>query len=70
MGQMKEMVMDMEERVCDMCFSEAENYKNFAEFEEFVMNQFLAEPLLCHTDVEYIKECASTMWFDELGNHV
>lgn len=68
MGQMKEMMMDMEEKVCDMAMCEADEYKNYAEFEEFVLNEYMAEPLLCWTDKDYIKEVASQMWFEELGN--
>ena len=72
MGQMKEMVMDMEERILDVIYEQAEQSecKNFAEFEKIVMDAYLAEPLLCHTYVEDIKEVASQMWFDELGNHL
>lgn len=72
MGQMKEMVMDMEERILDVIYERAEQSecKNFAEFENIVFDAYLAEPLLCWTAADDIKEVASQIWFDELGNHL
>jgi endo-1,4-beta-mannosidase len=73
MGQMKELVMNLEEQVCENCYYEADDCKNFAEFHELVLNAYKSEDYLfayAQHSPDYIQEVASQMWFEELGNTI
>lgn len=69
MGQMKELVMELEEKVCQMCYDEADECDNFTEFHKLVLNAYASEDYLfsyTQHSTDYIQEVASQMWFDEL----
>jgi hypothetical protein len=71
MGQMKELVMDIEEQVAEQCFEDADGCKNFDEFKELVINAYKSEDyLFSYTEynLDYVNEVASGIWFEELGN--
>lgn len=72
MGQMKELVMDIEEQVAEQCSEEANVCKNFDEFKELVINAYKSEDyLFSYTEhsLDYVNEVASHIWFDELGKN-
>lgn len=66
MGQMKELVMEMEERIVGVIEEQAqdENVTSFPAFKQIVLDAYAAEPLLCHTPIDYVEETAYELFLD------
>jgi hypothetical protein len=66
MGQMKELVIEMEEHIAGVIDEQAENENvtSFPAYKQIVLNAYAAEPLLCHTPIDYVEEVAYELFLD------
>lgn len=70
MGQMKQMVMDAEDRIYDEALDRVDECKSFVQFNRLVWKLYEQDDLTmsyCNHGEEYIQETASAIWHDDLG---